>query len=201
MKNLHRRTVIIIAALVLIVTKGTGQETMPEALTNSPLDKQINYIEEKTRIYENYRAIREDMFQKIKRNVNDSVNAFRTEITGLYDFNTALGNTIDSLNTSLSAVKNDLDEITRSKNSIKILGMEVNKLTYNAITWTIILGLVALLVIGTLTYNRNRAVANNANKEFKELKEEFETYRKSSREAREKMSMDHFNELKRLRGG
>jgi hypothetical protein len=37
-------------------------------------------------------------------------------------------------------------------------------------------------------------------KEFQDLKVEFEAYRKTSREAREKLTMDHFNEIKKLKG-
>jgi uncharacterized membrane protein (DUF106 family) len=43
-------------------------------------------------------------------------------------------------------------------------------------------------------------VTAHTKKECEELKKEFEAYQKASREAREKMSMTHFNELKRLRG-
>jgi uncharacterized membrane-anchored protein YhcB (DUF1043 family) len=67
--------------------------------------------------------------------------------------------------------------------------------------WTIVAGLVAILVIGFLAFKRNLSVTFNTKKELRELKDEFEAYRKTSREAREKMSMDHFNELKKLRGG
>jgi hypothetical protein len=42
---------------------------------------------------------------------------------------------------------------------------------------------------------------HHLNKDLSDLKNEFEAYRKSAREAREKMSMEHFNEMKRLKGG
>ena len=91
--------------------------------------------------------------------------------------------------------------MTRTKNSIKLLGLEVNKLTYNSIMWLIIAGLAACLVIGFLVFKRNLYSIHHIKKELSELKEEFEAYRKSAREAREKMSMEHFNEIKKLRGG
>lgn len=79
--------------------------------------------------------------------------------------------------------------------------MEVNKLTYNKIMWTILAGLVAALLMGFLAFKRNLSTIFSTKKEFQDLKEEFETYRKTSREAREKLTMDHFNEIKRLKGG
>jgi uncharacterized membrane-anchored protein YhcB (DUF1043 family) len=67
--------------------------------------------------------------------------------------------------------------------------------------WTILGGLLALLLLGFLVFQRNLSTTSNTKKEFQELKNEFEAYRKTTREAREKLTMDHFNEIKRLKGG
>ena len=204
MKEMHQsqsRFVLILAILVMAVMKVNGQTTMPDVLNKNTLKEQMNYIEERTRIYENYRAIREDMFQKIKGNVSDTLSAAKSKIAGLNNMTSTLNHTIDSLNTTLETTKTRLEDITRTKNSIRVLGLEVNKLTYNTIMWTIVAGLVAILAIGFLVFKRNLSVTLNNKKELRELKDEFEAYRKTSREAREKISMDHFNELKKLRGG
>ena len=185
----------------MVTGKGNGQATMPDELNKNTLKEQMNYIGEHTRIYENYRAIREDMFQKIKGNVSDTLSAAKSTIVRLNNLTSTLNHTIDSLNTTLETTKTKLENITRTKNSIRLLGLEVNKLIYNTIMWTIVAGLVAILVIGFLVFKRNLSVTINTRKEFRELKDEFEAYRKTSREAREKMSMDHFNELKKLKGG
>lgn len=195
------RFILIIALLVPAVMEVTGQTTMPDELNKNALKDQLNYLEVKTRIYENYRAIREDMFQKIKGNVLDSLSLTESRITGLSKSVSEANQKIDSLNTSLETTKSGLEEITRTKNSIKVLGIEVNKITYNTIMWTIVTGLAAFLAIGFLIMKRNMAVTSLAKKDLKELREEFEAYRKTTREAREKMSMDHFKELQRLKGG
>ena len=195
------RSVLIIVILIMVTGKGNGQATMPDELNKNTLKEQMNYIWEHTRIYENYRAIREDMFQKIKGNVSDTLSAAKSTIVRLNNLTSTLNHTIDSLNTTLETTKTGLEDITRTKNSIRLLGLEVNKLIYNTIMWTIVAGLVAILVIGFLVFKRNLSVTINTRKEFRELKDEFEAYRKTSREAREKMSMDHFNELKKLKGG
>jgi len=194
------RFILIIVIIVVSIPAGMGQTTMPEMLENGTLPEQMNYLQEKTRIYEFYRAIREDMFQKIKKNALDSLSSAKKEIAKLIILSTQLNSTIDSLNSSLEATNNKLDEVTRTKNSIRVLGMEVNKFGYNTVMWIIVAGLATLLVMGFLAFKRNLIVTKNIRKDLDDLKTEFEAYRKSSREAREKMSMDHFNELKRLRG-
>ena len=62
-------------------------------------------------------------------------------------------------------------------------------------------GLAVLLGMGFLAFKRNLIQTSETKKELQDLKGEFEAYRKSAREAREKMSMDHFNEIRKLKGG
>jgi wyosine [tRNA(Phe)-imidazoG37] synthetase (radical SAM superfamily) len=201
MKQLQIRGVLILAVIVISVIKVTGQMTMPDVLLKSSLKDQYNYIEEHTRIYEDYRAIREDMFQKLKRNVSDTLSSINVKIAGLNKTVSVLNRTIDTLRTNLVSTQTRLDEMTKTKNSIHVAGIEVNKTTYNNSMWTILAGLIAILLIGFLAFKRNLSAMSNTKKEFQELKAEFETYRKTSREAREKLTMDHFNEIKRLKGG
>lgn len=200
--NQYRIIIAVLLALMALADfQVNGQTTMPDVLKKGTMKDQMNYLEERTRIYEAYRAIREDMFQLLKVNVTDTLSAANSKIAGLNKTASVLKLTIDSLSTNLESTKTSLDEMTRTKNSISILGLEVNKSAYNKIMWTILAGLVAALILGFLAFKRNLLVISNTRKEFQELKTEFETYRKTSREAREKLTMDHFNEIKRLKGG
>ena len=201
MKQLQFRCYLIITVVIITAMKVTGQAVMPDELIKNPLKEQLKYLEGKTIIYENYRAIREDMFQKLKSNVNDSLSAADKKIAGLKKTASVLNLSLDSLRANLELTKTSLAEMTRMKNNLKVIGLNVNKDTYNGIMWTILGGLVALLLIGLLVFQRNLSTTSNTKKEFQELKDEYEGYRKTSREAREKITMDHFNEIKRLKGG
>lgn len=190
-------------ALMLIVAElsASSQSSMPEILLNGTLKEQMDYLTEKTRIYEDYRAIREDMFQKIRANSIDSLNTASQKIIILKNTNNGLNLKIDSLNVSLVSVQKELDQTTKAKNSIQLLGLDINKSAYNAVLFTIIIALAGILVLGFLAFKRNLSVTNRSRKDFEDLKREFEAYRKASREAREKLSMAHFYELRKIRGG
>jgi hypothetical protein len=192
---------MIIAVIVFGTGRGICQTAIPDVLDKGTLTDQMKYLEEKTRIYEDYRAIREDMFQKIKKNSVDSLIKAKNRITGFVKLAGNLNSRIDSLNSSLNITKEELKEVTRTKNSISVLGMKLDKIAYNTIMWTIVAALLFLLVIGYLTFKRNMVITLNTKKELKELREEFEEYRKKTRLDREKMSMDHFKEIQKLKGG
>ena len=194
------RNALIFLILSLFPFTGKGQVVMPEVFNEGTVKEQMDFIQEKTRIYDNYRAIREDMFQKLKKNTGDSIEAARREIDRLVMERQKQDLLTDSLVAAVASLKIDLAGMTKNRNSIPFLGMEISKTAYNAVVWTIIAGLFVLLVTGFLAFRRNRIITLNTKKEIEELKKEFEAYRKASREAREKMSMAHFNELKKLRG-
>jgi hypothetical protein len=200
MNNALLKYLLLSAVLMSVAITAKGQATMPDELTKNSIKEQLTYLEEKTRIYENYRAVREDMFQKIKRNVIDTLASVRNTIYGLENLTANLKNTTDSINIILSTTRTSLEETTATKNSISILGMEINKGAYNTVMWTIIAILAIALTLGFLLFKRNLFVTIRTGKELKELKDEFEAYRQSARIAREKMSMDHFNEMQRLKG-
>ncbi|MEE4214864.1 MAG: hypothetical protein V2I34_07330 [Bacteroidales bacterium] len=201
MKKFQHRYILIIAFMLMIFYNGYGQRTLPDELLTNTIEGQINYIEERTRIYENYRAIREDMFQKINSNILDSLNAYRNEISDLNNRITSLNNANESLQNTLDETESSLDEVTRTKNNISLFGLEINKIAYNSLMLIIIASLIVLLVIGFMIYKRNMFMTNKTREDLENLKDEFEEYRQSSRRAREKMTMDHFKEIQKLKEG
>ncbi len=199
MKYLNLKLILVLALISLTAIKALGQTTMPKELDESTIREQIKYIEEHTRIYENYRAIREDMFRKVNRNFIDTLQLEKTRVTALNNLTSDLNRKTDSLNALLDQTRVNLEEATVTKNNIKVLGLELNKVTYNAIMWTVIGGLAFILVIGFLIFRRNLVVLLRTDKDLTELKEEFSTYRQTSRIAREKVEMDYFRELQKLK--
>jgi chaperonin cofactor prefoldin len=181
-------------------TQSQAQSSPQVNLTTVPIRDQLNSIEARTRIYDNFRAIREDMFQRVKKNVNDTLTTMYKRISSLNSQTSDLKTTIDSLNAKLNVTQTNLNEVTRSKNSIPLLGMEVEKNTYNSIMWSVIIILLLLFFIGFMVFRRNQSIVISRKKDLEDLKTEFEAYRKTSRETREKMALQHFNELKKLRG-
>ncbi len=199
--NLSEFRILLLCTLfVTLAGMGYGQSVIPPELSNSSIKEQLNYLEQKTRIYEFYRAIREDMFQKIKINISDTLTAAENNIMMLRQERSDLKTKIDSLDKKLETTISNLEEMTRTKNSIKVLGLAINKTSYNSIMWIFVAALIGLLAIGFLVFKRNLSVTNSKKKELEDLKNEFEAYRKTTREAREKMSMSHFLELKKLKG-
>jgi hypothetical protein len=194
------RFAFTILIIVTGATRALGQTPIPETLINGTIREQMTWLEEKTRIYENYRAIREDMFQVIKKNAVDSLGKAHNQLKMLAAMNKNLNIQIDSLTSNLTKTDTRLQDAVKTKNNIKVIGIEINKVAYNSVMWIIILSLLLLLGIGFIFFRRNVVVTSNTKKELNSLRSEYEDYRQKTRLEREKMSMDHFKEVQRLKG-
>lgn len=199
MNKIRIKDVLLISTLFFSVSLASGQTKMPEELTTATIRGQIEYVEDHTRIYDNFRAIREDVFQKLNRNILDSLAAEKGRVSELKNTTANLNSQTDSLNVLLASTRRQLDEVTATKNKIRVLGLEINKTAYNTIMWILVGGLILLMAIGFLIFKRNLVVLLRTEKDLKELKEEFAAYRQSSRIAREKVEMDLFRANQKLK--
>lgn len=200
MNQIRFKYLLLLTVFSLTVTMAVGQTRLPDELSTGTIREQINYLESKTRIYDDFRAIREDMFRKINANILDTLTAEKSRIVELKNLTSALDAKNDSLNVLLGSARNSLNEVTATKNKISVLGLEINKKAYNAFMWILVGALLFVMVIGFLIFKRNLVVLLRTEKDLKELKDEFAAYRQSSRIAREKVEMDLFRANQKLKG-
>ena len=202
MKTIYQSTALYLVSFCLsfiCMLTAKAQYVTPAIMDSSSLEAQLDYLQERTRIYNDFRAIREDIFLKMKGNVLDSLNATKLEIATLNSKLTERNFQIETLNTDLARLKNDRDEAIRTKDSLSFLGIQLNKALYNTILWFIILGLATLSVILFLLFKRGHVVITQTKKEFNDMHEEFESYKKSSREKHEKLVVNHHSEIMKLK--
>lgn len=178
-----------------------AQYSMPRELDTASVRSQLDYIEERTRIYNDFRAVREDIFQKMKANVLDTLVQTKSEIKELNRTLQERNQQITSLNSELESTRDERDNAIRNRDSLSILGIQMNKAVYNSIMWFIVLGLAILAVLLFLLFRRSHTVTAQTKNELEKTLEEFEEYRKNSREKYEKMVVNHHNEIIKLKRG
>ncbi len=196
----HIIVLSISIAIFLCTSLSLKSQEVPSVLNEGTLEEQYDYLQQRTLIYNNFRAIREDMFQKIKRNSMDSLNRAFAEIRNLNQEIAIHEEEKDSLRMVLDATIEEKNEAIEERDSLFLFGIPMSKTFYNVFLWTIIGILALLFLISGILYKRSNVIASQKTREMKELQNEYDEYRKSSRERFEKQSIDHFNELKRLKG-
>lgn len=197
---LNSASILLLAGLFISMIQTVNAQSDASAVLDSALlEAQLDYIHENTRVYNNFRAIRADIFLKMKRNVLDTINASKLEVEQLNSRLTERNFQIESLNTDLARTKNEKDEAIKNQNSLSFFGIQMNKTLYNSIVWFIILGLVALAVLLVMLHRRSHLVTKQVKEELQTTQDEFDQYRRSSREKYEKLVVSHHNEIMRLK--
>jgi hypothetical protein len=194
---------ILKLSLIVVVFLSQGirsnGQPVPDEFKKGTISEQLNQLETHTKIYENYRAIREDIFQLTSRNIKDTLAMKTGKINNLNAEVVNLKVRLDSLSKGLETTKSNLDEMIRTKNNIRVLGVGLNKNVYNSAMWSILSIVLLLLVIGFLIFKSNRSTTLKTNKELTELKNQFEEYKQKKRIEIETLTMSHFNEIKKLK--
>ena len=198
-----KRIFVILNALIVISATSFGQVYLRvlEVMDTATIESQLKYVTEKSNVYNEFRAVHEDVFRKLTKNALDTVIAEKRVIADLSDNLLDKSATIDSLNASLYETRGLLSSATDTKNKLMFIGIEMDKGFYYSIVYSTILILIILLIMGYLIFKRNLSAMRSTNKDLEEIKEEFEEYRSTSRERNEALVISHFNEIKKLKEG
>ena len=94
---------------------------------------------------------------------------------------------ITDLKTNLTNTLSDLEKTDSEKNNMSLFGMHMSKTGYNILMWTIIAGLLALLLFFVYKFNNSNAVTRDAKYALSEMEEEFEEHRKTALEREQKV--------------
>lgn len=175
------------------------QKTVLETLKSDPLETQMEVLTRRTRIYDNVRGVREDYFQLMTKNSVDSLNAEKDKTKTLRKNVARLNATVDSLSKVLTTTYEELDATNKTKDSMTFLGKEIKKNIYNSIMWTVIIILLTLLIVGGIAFKRNASTTRNAKTEYEALQAEYEEYKQKVRIEREKINVEHFREIQKLK--
>ena len=191
--------VTLACLLSLCMVTARSQYDMPAVMDTASIQSQMDYLEERTRIYNDYRAIRDDIFLKMKSNVTDSLHKEKQEVERLNSELSGQNVKIENLNSELSRAREERDQAIRTKDSFSLFGLEVQKGLYHTIVWIVLLGLLIVGVLLFLMFKRSYALTTQTRKELESIREEYEEYRKTSREKYEKLVVTHHNEIMKLK--
>lgn len=201
------RILCILTTLLTLNLQFAQEAAAPEenlSLDNGPISSQFDYIVTKSGNYRadgvRYEVVRESNLYKLRKNVLDSLTAVN-KITGELQA-TIAGHetTIVSLNKKLEETTSNLTAVSEEKDSMSFLGMQVAKATYNFILWTLITGLLMMLLFFIYKFRNSNILTQEARTSLSELELEYEDHRRRALEREQKISrqlQDEINKYKK----
>lgn len=195
----HLRALLTLALLIPLVTL-TAQEDDSPVSGNQSLKEQFEELERKSTNYRSgngvpYEVIKLSGLNELKANIFDTINTANKTIKDLSTTITANTAEIESLNSKLQETTNKLNEVTEEKDSISFFGALISKGTYNFILWSIIFGLLLLLLFFIYRFRNSNFLTQQAKSALAELEEEYENHRRRALEREQKISRQLQDEL------
>ncbi|RLD35650.1 MAG: tRNA (guanine-N1)-methyltransferase [Bacteroidetes bacterium] len=186
--------IILVLSGAIVNTMAQETETKP-SLNSGTIESQFNYLITKSNRYEAFKVVKESWLYKIKKNVSDSLNVIQTTLRETQKRETVNQNEIQSLNSELKQTREKLTQAIKEKNSIRFVGVPMNKNGYKSLVWTIIAGLTAGIVILFLMFRRSHSVTTRMKNDLEETKEELEAFRRRALERESQLARELHDEI------
>ncbi len=174
------------------------------SLEKGPIDSQFEFVYKKSGNYRSdgkkYEVVRTISLDQLRQNVLDTLNGFNTRAAELKATIAGHESTITTLEKKLGDTTNSLEVVTEEKDNMSFLGIAVSKGTYNAILWTVIAGLLILLLFFIYRFRNSNILTQEAKTNLSELETEYEDHRRRALEREQKISrqlQDEINKYKK----
>lgn len=151
-------------------------------LKDKSIEDQFDLIYKRSTKYQDYKVVKIAWFNDLKKNIKDSLQAKEQQWQKANSETVKLKAEVESLNNELTQTKEKLAQISEEKDSMSVMGMLVEKSTYQTILWSIIVVLIVFSVICYMLFKRAHIVTRRTQEKLDDTQEEFETHRKRALE-------------------
>ena len=188
--NLH------LLLFLFTVSFSFSQETAKKAMS---IEKQFDEIYRKSNSYEAYKIIKKEYYQRLKLNTIDTLEYANNKISEKEQLLFIQKNKIEKNKLFITKTTLDLKRSLKRENSISFFGIEVTKIFYNLLLWSIILFLLIYLAFYVVKFTRNSVLRKKAQTELTGLENEFEVFRKKSLQREQKLRRQLQDEINKQR--
>jgi len=157
------------------------------SLSEGTVDNQFEYVIRRSNSYQEFKVIKKTWLYELKAHTMDTLNAVRKDLSDTQATVKKQSNEIDQLKTDLSNTKSNLENTIKEKNSMALFGMQMSKVGYNGLMWTIIAVLLVLLLLFIYKFRSSNAITKQAKRSLLETEEEYEEYRRNALEREQKV--------------
>lgn len=200
--------VLVCTCFISITSFSQSNEDQEEALSlnSGTIDNQFEYILRKSGNFKGtngqaYEAVKLSMFLTLRAHTIDSLKTVHKNLTETQAVVKAQSDEISELKANLADTKENLDKTNTEKDSMALFGMQMSKTGYNALMWTIIAGLLGLLLLFIYKFKNSNAITHDAKKALAEIEEEFDEHRRTALEREQKVRrqlQDELNKQKKI---
>ncbi|RUA09144.1 MAG: tRNA (guanine-N1)-methyltransferase [Flavobacteriia bacterium] len=171
------------------------------SLNSGTIESQFDYLYRKSYTYKSVKSVKIADILKIKGNVLDSLQSAYKKINETNSTIESQKKEINSLKENLKNTNDKLIDITKEKDSMSLLGIQMSKVSYNTLMWSLIFGLLAFLLFFIFRFKSSNILTKQAQKLLNETEEEFENYKRVAIEREQKVRRELQDEINKHKYG
>ena len=149
---------------------------------SNSIENQFIKVVDKSNNYQEFKVIQKSKINALRKNVMDSIAALDAKITTSQVEIEKQKSEIQLLTQNLNTAKSNLATSLEKEDGIELLGMLTKKTTYNAILWSIILGLIAILGLIFYKYKSSNDITKDTKLKLTEVETDFDAHRRKTLE-------------------
>jgi hypothetical protein len=185
----------LFVSLFTTVYSQEQSESSTTATMNGTLDKQFDYVLQRSNNYQDYKVVKKDYILLLKKNSIDSSNRFKKELIAIKEQVASHDNEVKILKDTLATTKVELEKLQSAQNNILFLGAPVSKTNYNLIMWGIVVGLFLFLFLLFFQMRNAKIIAKEAKEASDKVESDFEDYKQKALEKEQKLGRQLQDEI------
>ncbi|MCB0461113.1 MAG: tRNA (guanine-N1)-methyltransferase [Flavobacteriaceae bacterium] len=193
--------------LILVMSSNSlyAQDNETQSINEGSINDQFEYILRKSGNFkgtngQQYEAVSRNLLLALQSHANDSLKTIREDLNKTLNTVEVQQKEISDLKSRLNTTQSTLDATNQEKNNMALLGLQMSKTSYNILMWSIIAGLLALLLMFIFKFKNSNSITKAAKKALAETEEEFEEHRRSALEREQKVRRQLQDELNKQKG-
>jgi len=183
-----QKNTILIPVLILFSLTGFSQ-------SENSLENQFDEVYSRSNNYQEFKVVKRTDLNILKKSTLDSIAVYKIALAQIQGELASQQIELDLLQSNLAATNEKLKETEQRENEISFLGIQTSKSAYNAIVWSIIIGLSAILFLFVYKFKNSNVVTRNTKKKFDELENEFEQHRQRALEREQQLNRKLLDEI------
>jgi preprotein translocase subunit SecF len=187
---------ILIFTAILLTTISFAQEKVVEDIS---INGQFETILKTSTNYQIYKVINKKKFLQLKQNVLDSIKTSQNLVIQKNRLLKAEKQTIKRTQDSLNKTQLELSATVLKEDSISFFGMQLSKVSYNIILWTLILSLISALIYVILIFLKNNILTKEAKNNLLIVEKELEQHIKNAIDREQKLRRKLQDEVNKQR--
>jgi uncharacterized integral membrane protein len=177
------------------------QEEEKLSLNSGSIDNQFEFVIRRSNSWQEYKTVKKTWLYTLKAHTLDSLKAVHKDLAETQAVVKTQAKEIENLKSNLLNTQNNLEKTNAEKDSMALFGIQMSKGGYNGLMWSIIAGLLALLIFFIYKFKNSNAITREAKKSLAEIEEEFDEHRRTALEREQKVRrqlQDEINKQKKI---